>query len=278
MVDRWDGQTYRRVLVFKGKPVEVAVIQTGPSDNPRLQITAKGKRLTSEMKVTLSTILEKMLGIQTKLAEFYSFGMKEKNLSPLVERFRGLKPPRFPSIFEGIVNGIACQQLTLTVGILLLNRLAQSWGPTIEGQNGSAHAFPRPEDLAGLKIETFQKLGFSHQKGRALIDLTQRIMEGEVDLENLPYLDDQTALEQLRKLRGVGRWTAGYVLLRGLGRLHIFPSGDVGARNKLRRLLNLKKPLHWEDMNRILARWKPYAGFIYFHLLLDNLAEQGYLP
>jgi DNA-3-methyladenine glycosylase II len=164
------------------------------------------------------------------------------------------------------------------VGILLLNRLAQSWGPTIEGQNGSAHAFPRPEDLAGLKIETFQKLGFSHQKGRALIDLTQRIMEGEVDLENLPYLDDQTALEQLRKLRGVGRWTAGYVLLRGLGRLHIFPSGDVGARNKLRRLLNLKKPLHWEDMNRILARWKPYAGFIYFHLLLDNLAEQGYLP
>lgn len=277
MVDRWDGETYRRVLVLKGKPVEVAVIQTGPSDNPRLQITAKGKRLTSETEVTLSTILEKMLSIRTKLTEFYNFAMEDKNLSPLVERFRGLKPPRFPSLFEGIVNGIACQQLTLTVGILLLNRLAQSCGLTIKGQDASAHAFPRPEDLTGLEMETFQKLGFSRQKGRALIELTRRIMEGEVDLENLSSLDDKSALEQLRQLRGVGRWTAGYVLLRGLGRLHIFPSDDVGARNKLRRLLNLKKPLDWEGVNRIFARWKPYGGLIYFHLLLDNLAEQGYL-
>jgi DNA-3-methyladenine glycosylase II len=42
-------------------------------------------------------------------------------------------------------------------------------------------------------------------------------------------------------------------------------------------LLNFKKPLDWEGVNRILARWNPYAGLIYFHLLLDNLAEQGYL-
>jgi DNA-3-methyladenine glycosylase II len=277
MTDRWDGQTYQRVLVLEGRPVEVAATQTGLSDNPRLQITAKGERLTSGMEGALSTILQKMLGIRTNLAGFYRFATGDEKLSPLAERFRGVKPPRFPSIFEGMVNGIACQQLTLTVGILLLNRLAQSCGRAMSGEAASAHAFPRPEDLAGLEMETFQELGFSRQKGRALIELSQGILEGKVDLENLPSLDDRTAEEQLRQLRGVGRWTAEYVLLRGLGRLHIFPSGDVGARNKLRRLLNLKRPLDWEGVGRVLARWKPYAGFIYLHLLLDNLAEQGYV-
>jgi len=277
IVDRWGGETYRRVLVFEERPVEVAATQTGLSDNPRLHITAKGERLTSGIKVALLRILQKMLGVRMNLDDFYSFAMKDAKLSPLAETFRGVKPPRFPSIFEAIVNGIACQQLTLTVGILLLNRLAQSCGLAMNGEDASAHAFPRPEDLAGLEVETFQELGFSRQKGRALIELSQSIMEGKVDLENLPSLDDKTAAEQLRQLRGVGRWTAEYVLLRGLGRLHIFPSDDVGARNKLRGLLNLKRPLDWKGVNRILARWEPYAGLIYLHLLLDNLAEQGYV-
>jgi DNA-3-methyladenine glycosylase II len=277
MVDRWDGQTYRRVLVLDGTPVEVGVTQTGLLDDPRLHIRVKGKRLTSETAMALSAILQKVLGIRTDLAEFYRFAMEDKKLSPLAERFRGVKPPRFPAIFEAIVNGIACQQLTLTVGILLLNRLAQSCGRAITPKARFPHAFPRAEDLAGLELETFQELGFSRQRAHALIELSQRVTAGKVNLEILPSLDDKVAVEQLRQLRGVGRWTADYVLLRGLGRLHIFPSGDVGARNKLRRLLKLKKPLDWEDVNRILARWKPYAGFIYLHLLLDNLAEQGYV-
>ena len=49
-------------------------------------------------------------------------------LGPLAERMRGLKPPRFPTVFEALVNGIACQQLSLAVGIHLLNRLTADRG------------------------------------------------------------------------------------------------------------------------------------------------------
>jgi hypothetical protein len=77
--------------------------------------------------------------------------------------------------------------------------------------------------------------------------------------------------------RGVGRWTAEYVLLRGLGRVHVFPGDDVGARNNLRRWLRLKRTLDYEGVRRVLARWSSHAGLVYFHLLLDRLAEAGYL-
>jgi len=77
--------------------------------------------------------------------------------------------------------------------------------------------------------------------------------------------------------RGVGRWTAEYVLLRGLRRLDVYPGDDVGARNNLQRWLNLKKPLDYQSVRRVLGKWQPYAAFIYFHLLLDRLTEAGHL-
>jgi DNA-3-methyladenine glycosylase II len=83
------------------------------------------------------------------------------------------------------------------------------------------------------------------------------------------------AIERLTSLRGVGRWTAEYVLLRGLGRLHVFPGDDVGGHNKLRHLFGIDTPLDYESVHRLVARWHPYAGVVYFHLLLDSLSQAG---
>jgi DNA-3-methyladenine glycosylase II len=80
---------------------------------------------------------------------------------------------------------------------------------------------------------------------------------------------------RLTGLRGIGRWTAEYVMLRGLSRLHVFPGDDVGARNKLERLLGTRRRLDYEAVRELLARWQPYAGVVYFCLLLDSLSEAG---
>ena len=86
-------------------------------------------------------------------------------------------------------------------------------------------------------------------------------------------------MNQLIELRGIGRWSAEYVLLRGLGRLDVYPGDDVGARNNLKRWLNLRKPLDYEGVRRITKRWQPYVGLVYFHMLLDRLAaSEGLAP
>ncbi len=139
------------------------------------------------------------------------------------------------------------------------------------------YTFPQPERVARLHPGTFRKMGFSRQKGRALAELSQGITRKSVDLESIEALDDEAALERLYELRGVGRWSAEYVLLRGMGRTSLFPGDDVGAQNKLRRLLRLRKPLDYEGIRRLLDRWQPFGGLIYFHLLLDGLLEEGYL-
>lgn len=275
--DRWDGQVYRRVLVLQGKPVEVGVRQIGPPAKPKLDITAAGPRLASGATSFLTANLNRMLGLQIDLGNFYRFAGKDRLLKDLAQRFQGMKPPRFPTVFEALVNAIACQQFTLTSGIRMLSRVVTTWGVPLSGAAISAHAFPRPEDLAGLREETLRNLGFSRQKAAALIDLAPTVSEGRLNLENLESMDDEESLEKLQELRGVGRWTAEYALLRGLGRFHIFPGDDVGARNRLQRWLNLRKPLDYEGVRRIMRRWQPYGGLIYFHLLLTGLDEGGYL-
>ena len=67
------------------------------------------------------------------------------------------------------------------------------------------------------------------------------------------------------------------MLLRGLGRLHVFPGDDVGAQRSLARWLGRSDPLDYDDVSKALEKWRPYAGMLYFHLLLDGLAKAGSL-
>jgi DNA-3-methyladenine glycosylase II len=237
----------------------------------------EGQPLQQSLKSAVSSALDRLLGLHSDLTAFYRFAARKGRLGDLVRRFRGMKPPRFATVFEAAINAIACQQITLTLGIRLLNRLAANYGVTVQKSTDAAHAFPRPEDLAQSRPQDLRRLGFSRQKGRAMIDLARSIAEGRCQLEKLAELSDEEALERLRELRGIGRWTAEYVLLRGLGRTHVFPGDDIGGRNNLARWLHLAGPLDYAGVQRTLARWRRFGGLIYFHLLLDRLEEAGYL-
>ncbi|HLH06591.1 MAG TPA: hypothetical protein VKW78_05090 [Terriglobales bacterium] len=121
------------------------------------------------------------------------------------------------------------------------------------------------------------RLGYSHNKARSLIELAQAICDNRFQPAALEQASDQDALASLQQLRGIGRWTAEYVSLRGLGRTNIFPGDDVGARNNLERWLGLRKPLNYDSAQRVLKKWAPYGGLVYFHLLLDQQERLGYL-
>ncbi len=276
-VDRWDGKTYRRVLCPAGVLVEVAVTQLGSVTTPKLRVTVQGAHLTTAMKATISKMLNRLLGLQYDLTPFYRLAADHPPLHELARQFRGMKPPRFSGVFEGIINAIACQQLTLTVGIGFLNRLASACGGGITSGGMTFHAFPQPQALAVVSPEKLRELGFSHNKSRAIIELAQGIASGQIDFERFEAMPDAQALRQLQILRGVGRWTAEYTLLRGLGRVHIFPGDDVGARNNLQRWLHITKSLDYQGVRQSLGEWHRFGGLVYFHLLLRSLAEAGHI-
>ena len=274
-VDRWDGATWRRVLVIGDEAMEAAVNQSGTAEHPRLQVVLSGPRVPPHAKTIAAERLRRILGLRVDLSSFYRLAAQDKQLAPLATRFRGLKPPRFPAVFEGLVNAIACQQLSLTVGIWVLNRLAEQAGPAVRFEDVTQHAFPGPADVTRLDDDVLRSMGFSYGKARYVIAASKVAADGQLHAEQLERLDDSAVLEQLLRLRGVGRWTAEYVLLRGLGRINIFPGDDVGARNRLARWLGRDRAMDYQDVQRAVGRWQPYSGLVYFHLLLDGLVQSG---
>lgn len=277
LLDLWDGDVYRRALFLRDRVAVAAVRQVGTVASPMLHVTLCAPRPASDLVEEAGGTLTRMLGLRTDLAGLYELAARDRKLKELVARFKGVKPPRFPTLFEGLANAVACQQLTLTFGIQLLNRLVRTFGPPLSADEDAPRAFPRPGDVKGLDPEAFRALGFSRQKGRTLADLARSIAAGDLDPEELEELGDDAAVRRLCSLRGIGRWSAEYLLLRTLGRTNVFPGDDVGGRKNLERWLQLHEPLDYRGVEELMAGWRGYGGLIYFHLLLDRLAAAGHL-
>ncbi len=274
-MDGWDGKSFSKLLALNGIPHLVVAEQTGPMEDPRLRITVRSSQVAEQVEDTVTHFYTHLLGLEEDLSHFYRLSRKNGTVHQLAQRFLGLKPPRFPTIFESILNGIVCQQISLNVCIQLLSRMTKAYG-MMDERISSLRAFPRPADLPLQPPDALRAMGLSRQKSAVIIGLAQEIQEGALDLESISAMNDADAERFLRQIRGVGPWTAQYVLLRGLGRLHIFPSRDVGAQNKLRKVFLWDM----EDKNavtRILEPIYPYAGMLYFHLLLNDLADKGLL-
>ena len=208
IIDRWDGSTYRRILPFGNVPIEVAVTQSGPCDAPRLQVTLTGPGLRPEFKEQAKSRMEKILGLRVDLAPFYRMASHDAKLLLLVEKFRGVKPPRFPTIFETLANAFACQQLSLEVGLGMLSRMVFACGLSLEQDGETSYAFPRPEDLLELGPGAIRELGFSGNKTLAFLELAGNIVSGRTNFDSLEKMDNEAVVASLLELRGVGRWTA----------------------------------------------------------------------
>jgi len=268
-IDSWDGRTYRRALLVDGAPVQVAVTQVGAADTPRLEVVLSGSHVLRSAEVAARSALARLLGLDLDLSGFYTRAARDCVLNELAERYRGLKPPRFPTIFECLLNAVSCQQLSIAAGLTMLSRLTATAGAS----SGALHAFPSPSDVLGLPPSTLPTLGFSKRKAETILELAAAAAAGELEVKTLEQLDDAAVIEALVQQRGIGRWSADYVLLRGLGRLHVFPQGDVGALNGLRSFLAASG--RQESLRAALVRWAPDAGLVYFHLLLRGLEQEA---
>src|SRR6185312_3451874 len=112
--DRWDEQTYRRVLVLGDIPVAVAVRQVGTAGAARLEVETTEEPPALALRSVVGAALDRLLGLRQDMTAFDAFALADDILRPLVSRFGGFRPPRFPSVFECLANAIACQQITLT--------------------------------------------------------------------------------------------------------------------------------------------------------------------
>ncbi|HYL58106.1 MAG TPA: hypothetical protein VEU51_04500 [Candidatus Acidoferrales bacterium] len=270
IVDRFDAGTWRRVILVGRAPVGVTVVQTRQGAHPEIEVTVDAPH-PSGVKEQVAAIVTRMLGLELDLSDFYRLARRDRTLAALADPLRGLKPVRYPTVFEGFANAVAGQLVSLSAGMHVLNRLTDALGTVRRFDGVTMHSFPSANLVARADPEMLRAAGLSRPKAAYLIGIARLAMNAkDPDFGSVAALDDAAAVAHLSQIHGVGRWTSEYVLLRGFGRIHIFPGDDVGGRNKLLELLDRRDRADYDAVHRIVARWHPYAGLVYLHLVVSG--------
>lgn len=101
--------------------------------------------------------------------------------------------------------------------------------------------------------------GVSPQKAGYLLDLSKKVIDGDVRLPMLARMPDDAVIEELIKVKGIGEWTAQMFLMFSLGRLDVLPHQDLGIRTALRNLYGLADLPDKATCHNIARPWRPFA-------------------
>jgi DNA-3-methyladenine glycosylase II len=117
-----------------------------------------------------------------------------------------------------------------------------------------------PQGVLVRTADELRVLGLSRQKAAYTLGLAREITEGRLDLERLNGLDDEPAILELTRIKGLGRWSAEIYLLFALHRTDIWSAGDLALQIGMQRLRGLRKRPDEKRMIRLAEPWRPYRG------------------
>jgi DNA-3-methyladenine glycosylase II len=259
---------YRRAFGDPAGTVVATVRQSAPDAlTARLEGPARARE-------HVAAVLPHMLGTVVDVAPFLRAARGVAWLAPLARRMRGVHPARYPTLWEACVNAVVFQHVSLQSASAIMRRLIERVSEPVDADGIVLRPFPSPAAVAALGEDGLRATGLSTAKIRALQGLSLAALEGTLDAAPLEALPSAAAAERLRMYRGIGAWTAALILLRGLGRLDVFPENDSGAARGLRDLTG-DAPDATADVLDVLGDQR---GMLYFHLLLARLEARGELP
>lgn len=262
IVDRFGEGVYRRALWVDGRPVTVRVRQQGH----HLAVRLAGARLTAGNVAAARETVARMLGAGQDLAGFYGMARRDPVLACTLPRLRGLHVAGYASLFEALVIAILSQQVTIGFANLLKGRVVQAYGTQVRADGETLWAFPRPEDLAEAKVADLRGMQLSTRKGEYVVNLAGTFAGGGWDEAALAALDDEAFVARVASLRGLGRWSAEWALVRGVGRPDLLPANDVGVQRAISEGYFRGRKVTPSMVDRFGRRWRPYRSLAISYL------------
>lgn len=272
-----DEGEYRRAVYLEGRPALITVRMDGRATVPRLSVGVTAERVDAAVEASARRTVDRVFAATADVSGLETVFCQDQVMWATWQRCRGFRPVALPDLFEAIAWAIIGQQITVTFAAKCKRALTERYGERLAVENDEYLLFPKTEVIASLDESDLLALQFSRQKARYLVNLARQIVSGEFDLEALWSLTAEEASQQLQTLVGIGRWTAEYVLLRGLGHADSIPAGDVALQRAIGRAYYGRMATEAEV--RLLAeRWLPWRGYAavcwWYTQRLDQLTKK----
>jgi len=260
---RISGDAVIKLIRLEEQPVLFRISDAG---NTLAVHLLKGEVKDTQLPLLRSYIME-WFDMHKDLTPFYNLLQKDKKLQYMQKDFEGLRLISIADLFEALCWSIIGQQINLTFAYRLKRRLVEAYGTAISYEDHIYHLFPSPATLAALTAEDLKPMQFSQSKARYLIGIAQAFAENRLNLEMLQALPDFLSKQQaLTAHKGIGIWTANYVLMKTLRVPGAIPFGDVGLLKALESHNIIKDRKDTEKIERFFKKFRGWETYLVFYL------------
>ena len=180
-------------------------------------------------------------------------GVLDKRFTSVIERSElcdiGTTNPE-RSHFESLVSSVISQQLATAAARTIKQRFVLECGKVT------------PKNVAAMDLEQMRGAGLSGAKSKTIQGLAEAALSKEVDFKNLHEMSDEDVYRDLTKLWGIGPWTVDMFMMFQLGRLDIWPTGDLGVRRGWEKIHKLKEEITPEDLGKKGEKFRPHRSIV----------------
>jgi DNA-3-methyladenine glycosylase II len=260
-----DNRIYKSIPIGKETPI----IEVSSEDANHLIVRFLGESVPTNknLRADVAQYVREWFDLDRDLRPFYDMAKKDLLLGKAVESFYGLRIIGIPDLFEALCWGILGQQINLSFAYTLKRRFVEKYGRSVMHDGVTYWVFPSPEDIAKLPVEELESLRMTKKKSEYLIGAAKLMVDGKLSKEMLlEIVDYKSAEKMLVKIRGIGPWTANYVLMRCLRYPSAFPIDDVGLQNAIKHRLGREQKPAKDEIMKLAVNWTNWESYATFYL------------
>lgn len=268
-IERYENGTYWQVIRPNGKLVLASLRFTETVDEPKIYVTlTPDQDLTANDIRMAAKIVVALFNMNLDLLPFYESVKGDRVMNKITHLLRGLRNPSTATVFEALVDSIVEQQISLKVAWSLERRLIETFGDELTLGEKTYYAFPEPEKLAEASIGELRDCGLSTRKSEYIRDLSKLVLKG-LDLEKFKEYNDQgKIIDELKRIRGIGVWTAELAMVRGMSKLDAMPADDLGLRRCISHYYCADRKITGDQARRVAEAWMGWRGLASFYLIM----------
>lgn len=221
----------------------------------------------SNILLKTSRFVHDWFDLDRDLKPFYSLLNENNTLSFMCKKYRGLRLMGISDLFEALCWCVIGQQINLSFAHRLKRRLVENYGMSLTHNSKSYYFFPAADVIAGLHTNELKELQFSRLKAEYLVGIARLFADESITKEQLSaYSDSDQMRKRLIEIRGVGEWTANYVLMKSMRRVDCITFGDSGLNSAVSTLMGLDRKPNRDEIEEF---FKPFSGWeSYFNIYL----------
>ncbi|HET9122392.1 MAG TPA: hypothetical protein VFN52_02690 [Acidiferrobacteraceae bacterium] len=264
ILERLGQGSVARAVRLLGTPVLITLRSDG-SRPSAITVHVAGHAIDDRLRDAATRWVIRTFHLEIDEAPFFDMAAAKPAFAQMIAPYRGLRPVLIASPYESLMWAVCGQQVHVRLAYRLKRGLVDLCGSswTFDGQD--YRLMPEPDAVAATAHADLRRLGFSGRKAAYLTELSAAVAGGDLDLEGLRRVSSAEALATLTGFRGIGRWTAEYVLMRGLGHPDVFPAADMGLRRILGRINGDDVAVTEAQARASAAHWAGWKSWFAFY-------------